>query len=167
MRRHRSNSRDRSITRKKSTSCKKGFLTSVELEAQSGIVNAVSGLTSLPDSLDGLMSAVGLLGEEASQFNNTLEGLTTLIGKYDPKDITGIKDGINATNSTIKEDFLPALEELNRLMSVFEKRTRPSTLKEAVSGMLPSKETVSSIITVALTLSPSMPCTREISKCRP
>jgi len=151
--RHRSASKDRAIARKKSTSCKKGLLASDELEAQSGLVNAVTGLSNIPETLEGLMGAVGVLGEEASQFNDTMENLTDIVGKYNPEDLTGIKDGIKATNDTIKKDFVPILAELTRLMSVFEERTRPSKIYEKLSNMLPSKETVSNLVTAALTLS--------------
>lgn len=151
--RFRAASRDRAITRKKSTSCQKGLLASDELEAQSGLVSAVTGLSNIPESLEGLMGAVGMLGDEASHFNDTMENLTNLVSKYKPEDLTGIKDGINATNSTIKEDFVPVLSELTRLMSVFEERTRPANIKQKIANMLPSKEVVSNLITAALTLS--------------
>lgn len=153
MRKHRSNSKERALTRRKSTSCKKGFPASGAIEAQSGIVNAMTGLGNIPDSLEGLMGAVEALGNEASQFNSTMEELTNIVGRYDPKDLSGIKDGINATNATIRDDFVPILDRLTTLMSVFEERTRPSNLREQIKKMMPSKETVANLITVGLILS--------------
>lgn len=153
MRKHRNHSKERALTRRKSTSCRKGLSASETLEAQSGIVSAMTGLGNIPDSLEGLMGAVEALGNEASQFNSTMEELTTIVGRYNPEDLTGIKEGINATNNTIKEDFVPILDKLTSLMSVFEERTRPSNLREQVKKLLPSKETVANLITVGLILS--------------
>lgn len=149
----RSHSRERSIKRKESKSCLKGFLAQDGLEAQSGLVGSLTGLGDIPDSLKGLMGAVGELGDEASTFNETMERLTDLVARYDPKDLAGIKDGINDTNDTIKSDFVPVMEKLVNLLNIFEERTRPSNLKEKIAEYLPSKDTVNGILTAALVLS--------------